>query len=218
MALADRIKSSDPTRFVGRRAANCRKCGSAVHYVNRVGGVVCRACQPPESEQDCLITLECVNGFWAEPWGDASQASDNSDKPAEATTDTPTPAEQLIRSRSFGSWLDAWSRRKDAGGSETITRIAVAPLASHWPRRSEAEHPLILCRAHERQLFWKPACCEFSRLKAGDAVHVATWKDGKRTGSEKKVLKPVDRLRDYWVCGVCHPPVSEKVVKEWIGR
>lgn len=232
MALADRIRTADPTRFLGRRASNCRKCGASAHYVNRVGGIVCRVCQPPASEQDCQIELECVNGEWALPW-DGQSGQDEpvggdhvpvaSGDPEESHSSSPTlsSGERLARSKAFWSWLSLWSSHSDdhgPGGLQTISRATVTPLACYWPRRSEKENPLIVCRCHQEQLFWKSVYATHQNAKDGGVVwFLVIDEDGKRR-TEKRTLKPGERLREEWTCGICHPPVDLGIVVEWMGN
>ena len=68
---------SDPRRFFGRKASNCRKCGSANHYVNRLGGVVCEHCEPPSDKTapGCVVRLVCVDGLWDDPENPIDPAS-----------------------------------------------------------------------------------------------------------------------------------------------
>lgn len=52
------------TKFLGRNAKPCRKCGGQAHYVNRLGGVVCTTCRPPHGEGDVLMHLTIWAGVW----------------------------------------------------------------------------------------------------------------------------------------------------------
>ena len=52
------------TKFLGRSAKPCRKCGGQAHYVNRLGGVVCASCRPPHGEGDVLMHLTIWAGVW----------------------------------------------------------------------------------------------------------------------------------------------------------
>ena len=53
-------------RFIGRRAAVCRKHGDPgqQHHVNRMGGLVCSACNPPRTDADCVLRLVISGGMW----------------------------------------------------------------------------------------------------------------------------------------------------------
>lgn len=58
------MASSDPRRFIGRKAACCRKCGGALHYVNRMGGIVCETCSPPSVPGESVFRLVASDGVW----------------------------------------------------------------------------------------------------------------------------------------------------------
>lgn len=58
---------SNPQRFIGRKAATCRKCGGSAHYVNRMGGIVCLDCSPPKSPADDTFRLTIEGGVWIDP-------------------------------------------------------------------------------------------------------------------------------------------------------
>lgn len=53
-------------RFIGRRAAACRKHGDPdqQHHVNRMGGLVCSECHPPRTDADCVVRLVIRGGLW----------------------------------------------------------------------------------------------------------------------------------------------------------
>ena len=59
--------TKSPSRFIGRPAAVCRRCNCSAHYVNRLGGIVCRQCDPPRLATDCVQALGIASGVWVDP-------------------------------------------------------------------------------------------------------------------------------------------------------
>lgn len=65
------------SRFIGRPASLCRRCGGAEHWVNTMGGIVCLACSPPPLATTGVVAggagdverLVCVNRKWDTPEG-----------------------------------------------------------------------------------------------------------------------------------------------------
>ena len=57
------------SRFVGRPASLCRRCGGAEHWVNRMGGIVCLTCSPVSGGvaggAGDVERLTCRDGRWA---------------------------------------------------------------------------------------------------------------------------------------------------------
>jgi len=52
------------SRFIGRRASVCKKCGGEFHFVNKLGGIQCETCSPPRNESDVLLRLRIDGGLW----------------------------------------------------------------------------------------------------------------------------------------------------------
>ena len=54
----------DNSKFIGRRAKSCTKCGNDKHFVNRLGGIQCERCSPPKRDSDVVQRLRIDGGFW----------------------------------------------------------------------------------------------------------------------------------------------------------
>jgi hypothetical protein len=111
MALADRIRTADPSRFIGRPGRNCRKCGGTEHYVNRVGGIACVACSPPETEGDCQIRLNCSGGVWVDL---EFERCGPAESPPVAVQDADAAQSDslvaFINSPTFTAFMERWDR------------------------------------------------------------------------------------------------------------
>ena len=116
VSAADEIRKSvnDPRRFIGRRACRCRRCSGVAHYVNRVGGVICLACNPP-AEGDCTLRLDYRDGEWAE-------ANVNENAPAlDISPEPDIDVEAVIawaEGRAIGSVRSRTTTRADGWSSE----------------------------------------------------------------------------------------------------
>lgn len=53
-------------KAIGRKASKCRKCGSEVHWVNKLGGLACVTCAPAKQESQVVATLVIRDGIWAD--------------------------------------------------------------------------------------------------------------------------------------------------------
>lgn len=74
-------RGNDKTeKFIGRDARPCRKCGGIAHYVNRLGGVSCQACQPPKQDRDVLGWLTIWAGAWDRTEGPQNATDDEDDR------------------------------------------------------------------------------------------------------------------------------------------
>lgn len=122
-------KSTAATKFHGRKAAPCKRCGGVEHHVNRMGGIVCSVCSPVADPDNVLGRLTIEGGVWIDPADRFSWAETGPAAGSPATS----PAASDTTSCSF------------AGGSSAALATSPAAFPAAFeaaPARSPAASPV----------------------------------------------------------------------------
>ena len=180
---------SDPRRFFGRKASVCRKCGSAHHYVNRLGGVVCERCDPPSDKTapGCVVRLVCVDGLWDDPENPIDPASLQRASNASAQSGGPVRSSAASASRTTPDVGDSAMVGPD--GRWTSEEYAVGFMAAQ-ARRSATEWILAM-----DAVFTTPEReAEFGWFDPADWYSVVQSVRSQQQQQHEGSLKHVDRI------------------------
>ena len=188
MTTTSSVSQKTITKFYGRKASPCRRCGGLDHYVNRMGGIVCYICSPPRDEQDVRgeLTVEC--GVWIDPenrfetWRNTRSGgipAAGPTAPATAPAARPsndTPGNSLI-------W-DYYSRGPRGEWSEF--EIELAASDEIWQSQDE----LIVLKysskkANQQSLEWLGPNTATSKLEGQDEKKKAKNEDQNEKGEEQ---------------------------------